>query len=185
MPPTPPMSTDASFESHSSPSTRSLSQVSVVSAPNYYYETTPPLEADLQRHHSMPAAAIPRVTIPAPAYAQPAYAASSYLSQPALSSYYGSAVQPQAQPHISGMYYQRPLPQVSPVSSPSSVTPQDLTLNRPSLLCPSRSLSHQRRAPTRGSTTITLLPRLRPHSPSRRTATSARPATRPSPAPVP
>lgn len=112
MPPTPPMSTDASFEAHPSPSTRSLSQVSVVSAPNYYYETTPPLEADLQRHHSMPAATIPRVTIPAPAYAQPAYAASSYMSQPALSSYYGSAVQPQAQPHLSGMYYQRPLPQV-------------------------------------------------------------------------
>lgn len=109
MPPTPPMSTDASFEGHGSPSARSVSQVSVVSAPNYYYESTPPLEADLQRHH-LPAAAIPRVA--APAYPQQPYAAPSYMGQPAMSYY--SAVQPPVQTQVSGLYYQRPLPQVLP-----------------------------------------------------------------------
>ncbi|KAI1851152.1 hypothetical protein JX265_013270 [Neoarthrinium moseri] len=113
MPPTPPMSTDASFEGHGSPSTRSVSQVSVVSAPNYYYEATPPLESEIQRHQ-MPAAAIPRVPIQAPGYAQQAFAAPPYMSQPALSSYYPSAVHPPTQPQISGLYYQRPLPQAFP-----------------------------------------------------------------------
>ncbi|KAK9417377.1 putative C2H2-type domain-containing protein [Seiridium unicorne] len=110
MPPTPPMSTDASFEGHGSPSTRSVSQVSIVSAPNYYYESTPPLETDLQRHH-MQTAAIPRVPVQAPAYPQQPYATPSYMGQPALS-YYQPAVQAPGQPQISGLYYQRPLPQV-------------------------------------------------------------------------
>jgi hypothetical protein len=109
MPPTPPMSTDASFEGHGSPSARSVSQVSVVSAPNYYYESTPPLEADLQRHHQMAAATIPRVPVQASAYSHQPYAAPSYMSQPSLA-YYQPA--PSAQPQISGLYYQRPLPQV-------------------------------------------------------------------------
>ncbi|KAH6651837.1 hypothetical protein BKA67DRAFT_537688 [Truncatella angustata] len=111
MPPTPPMSTDASFEGHGSPSTRSVSQVSVVSAPNYYYESTPPLEADLQRH-SVSSAAIPRAHIHASAYSQQPYAPQPYMSQPAMSYY--SAVPPPAQPQISGLYYQRPLPQAFP-----------------------------------------------------------------------
>ncbi|ETS84972.1 hypothetical protein PFICI_02997 [Pestalotiopsis fici W106-1] len=107
MPPTPPMSTDASFEGHASPSTRSVSQVSVVSAPNYYYESTPPLETEIQRHQ-MTAATIPRVPVQAPAYSHQPYAAPSYMSQPSLA-YYQPA--PSAQPQISGLYYQRPLPQ--------------------------------------------------------------------------
>ncbi|KAF3354720.1 hypothetical protein VdG1_07206 [Verticillium dahliae VDG1] len=52
-PPTPPMSTDASFDGYNSPSTRSVSQMSAVSAPhphNYYYETTPPLEDSQDRY---------------------------------------------------------------------------------------------------------------------------------------
>lgn len=108
MPPTPPMSTDASFEGHGSPSTRSVSQVSVVSAPNYYYESTPPLETEIQRHQ-MTAATIPRVPVQAPAYPHQPYAAPSYMShQPSLAYYQPASAQPQ----ISGLYYQRPLPQV-------------------------------------------------------------------------
>lgn len=110
MPPTPPMSTDASFEGHGSPSTRSVSQVSVVSAPNYYYESTPPLETEIQRHQ-MTAATIPRVPVQAPAYPHQPYAAPSYMShQPSLAYYQPASAQPQ----ISGLYYQRPLPQAFP-----------------------------------------------------------------------
>ncbi|KAI0130142.1 hypothetical protein BJ170DRAFT_302783 [Xylariales sp. AK1849] len=111
MPPTPPMSTDASFEGYGSPSTKSVSQLSVVSAPNYYYESTPPLESDVHRQH-MVAATIPRVPIQAPGYPQQAFAAPSYMSQASLSSYYPSAAP--AQPQISGLYYQRALPQAFP-----------------------------------------------------------------------
>ncbi|OTB04656.1 hypothetical protein M426DRAFT_58153 [Hypoxylon sp. CI-4A] len=109
LPPTPPMSSDASFEGYNSPSTRS---VSVVSAPNYYYETTPPLE-DVHRQQ-MAAAAVPRMPIQTQAYSQPAFAA-PYLGQPAIPPYYAAIPGAQAaQSQISGLYYQRPLPQAFP-----------------------------------------------------------------------
>jgi hypothetical protein len=111
LPPTPPMSTDASFEGYGSPSTKSVSQVSVVSGPSYYYESTPPLESDVHRQH-MTAAAIPRVPIQAPSYPQQAYAASSYMSQPAMASYYPPMHPGPAHSQISSLYFQRPLPQV-------------------------------------------------------------------------
>ncbi|KAI1483395.1 hypothetical protein F4774DRAFT_406029 [Daldinia eschscholtzii] len=113
LPPTPPMSSDASFdgrEGYNSPSTRS---VSVVSGPNYYYETTPPLE-DVHRHQ-MAAAVAPRMPMQAPVYSQPAFTA-PYLGQAPVPPYYPatlSGVQA-AQPQISGLYYQRPLPQTFP-----------------------------------------------------------------------
>ncbi|KAI0010418.1 hypothetical protein F4779DRAFT_627139 [Xylariaceae sp. FL0662B] len=111
LPPTPPMSTDA-FEGYNSPSTRS---VSVVSAPNYYYETTPPVE-DV-RHPQMATAAATRMPVQAVQASYPPHAfASSYMGQPAMSSYYPAAIsaaQP-AHPQISGLYYQRPLPQTFP-----------------------------------------------------------------------
>jgi hypothetical protein len=111
MPPTPPMSTDASFEGYGSPSAKSVSQVSVISAPNYYYESTPPLENEVHRQHMT--ASIPRVPIQAPAYSQQAYAASSYMGQPAMASYYPPPMHPApAHSQISGLYFQRPLPQV-------------------------------------------------------------------------
>ncbi|KAI2619576.1 hypothetical protein GGR54DRAFT_118984 [Hypoxylon sp. NC1633] len=109
LPPTPPMSSDPSFEGYNSPSMRS---VSVVSAPNYYYETTPPLE-EVGRQQIT--AAVPRMPIQAPAYAQPTFS-SPYLGQAAIPPYY-SATLPgaqTAQPQISGLYYQRPLPQAFP-----------------------------------------------------------------------
>ncbi|KAK6956226.1 hypothetical protein Daesc_001499 [Daldinia eschscholtzii] len=118
LPPTPPMSSDASFdgrEGYNSPSTRS---VSVVSGPNYYYETTPPLE-DVHRHQ-MAAAVAPRMPMQAPVYSQPAFTA-PYLGQAPVPPYYPatlSGVQA-AQPQISGLYYQRPLPQVCLFHAPT------------------------------------------------------------------
>jgi hypothetical protein len=111
LPPTPPMSSDASFEGYNSPSTKSISQLSSVSAPNYYYETTPPVE-DVHRTN-MATAAAPRLPIQA-SYHQQSFA-TSYMSQPSMAPYYPSSLSsvPQAQPQISGLYYQRPLPQVS------------------------------------------------------------------------
>ncbi|KAI0172840.1 hypothetical protein GGR52DRAFT_424066 [Hypoxylon sp. FL1284] len=112
LPPTPPMSSEASFEGYNSPSTRS---VSVVSAPNYYYETTPPLE-DVHRQQMTAAAAAPRMPVQAAAYSQPAFA-SPYMGQPPMGSYYSATLpgaHAAAQPQISGLYYQRPLPQAFP-----------------------------------------------------------------------
>ncbi|KAI1343371.1 hypothetical protein F5Y15DRAFT_369836 [Xylariaceae sp. FL0016] len=110
LPPTPPMSNDAAFEGYGSPSMKSVSQASVVSAPsNYYYETTPPVE-DVHRQQM----AASRMAMPQ-GYPQQAFA-SPYLGQPAMPQYYTSALPaaPQAQPQISGLYFQRPLPQAFP-----------------------------------------------------------------------
>ncbi|KAH9888603.1 hypothetical protein F4778DRAFT_399403 [Xylariomycetidae sp. FL2044] len=113
LPPTPPMTSDASFDGYNSPSMKSVSQVSVSSAPNYYYETTPPVE-DLQRQHMAAVAAAPRVSMQGPPYSQQAFAP-SYMGQPAMPSYYSPSMSTApAQPQISGLYYQRPLPQAFP-----------------------------------------------------------------------
>jgi hypothetical protein len=116
MPPTPPMSTDASFDhpgAHS-PSSRSVSQLSTVSAPstsssNYYYQSTPPLEDShiTSRHNSVGGsiATIPRAPLPAP------FAQSGYITQP-LDPYY-TPMHPEPAAAM-GMYYQRPLPQAFP-----------------------------------------------------------------------
>ncbi len=106
------MTSDASFEGYNSPSTKSVSQLSVTS--NYYFDSTPPMshaETEAQRHMSA-AAAVPRVPVQAP-YGQPFAAASSYMGQPAMASYYPTMQPtPPPQSQISGLYYQRPLPQV-------------------------------------------------------------------------
>ncbi|KAI5860701.1 hypothetical protein GGS23DRAFT_221747 [Durotheca rogersii] len=105
LPPTPPMSSDASFEGYNSPSTKS---VSIVSTPNYYYETTPPLE-DLHRHHM-----VPRIPVPAAAFPQSTFTP-PYMTQSTIPPYYSALAGAQpAQPQISGLYYQRPLPQAFP-----------------------------------------------------------------------
>jgi hypothetical protein len=108
LPPSPPMTSDASFDGYNSPSTKSVSHLSVAS--NYYYESTPPLghvESEVRQH-------VPRVPVQASAY-QPHYAPSSYISQPAMASYYPPMqATPPPQPQISGLYYQRPLPQAFP-----------------------------------------------------------------------
>ncbi|KAK3367084.1 hypothetical protein B0T24DRAFT_535006 [Lasiosphaeria ovina] len=119
LPPSPPMSSDASFEGYNSPATKPMSQLS--NQQNYYFETTPPLsqiEADA-RH--MAAAVAPRVSVHASAY-QPQFAAPTYMTQPAMASYYPPMQpNPQQQSQMSGLYYQRPLPQAFP-PMPVSVT---------------------------------------------------------------
>lgn len=129
LPPTPPMSSEAGFDGRQSPSTASHSSFSVVSAPSYYY--TPStisainnVDPESQRQH------IPnvsrRVSMPAAmTYSQNPFNGSQYNASPgqqSMSSYYPSPLQPTPpQSQVSGLYYQRPLPQVSS-SSPSSVS---------------------------------------------------------------
>ncbi len=111
LPPSPPMSSDASFEGFNSPSTRSVSQVS--NGSNYYFEATPPLQLEADARQMAAAAAVPRVPVHASAY-QPQFAGPTYISQPTMTSYYPpmQAAAPPP-PQMSGLYYQRPLPQVS------------------------------------------------------------------------
>ncbi|ROW10345.1 hypothetical protein VMCG_01981 [Cytospora schulzeri] len=113
LPPTPPMSSDASFDGYHSPSTRSVSQLSAAS--NYFYESTPSMghvEPEPQRQQM-----VSRLPVQAPSYAQPAFA-SSYMGPPAMPSYYPTMQPtPPPQPQVSGLYYQRPLPQAFPPMS--------------------------------------------------------------------
>lgn len=117
LPPTPPMSTDASFDGYNSPSNKHSSHVYPNAAPRgYYYETTPPLEADIQRQMMAPSA-VPRST-PAPVqapYPQQQFAAPYAHQQPPMGTYY-PPMQP-TPPHqhqVMGTYYQRSLPQSFP-----------------------------------------------------------------------
>lgn len=110
LPPSPPMSSDASFEGYNSPSTRSVSQVS--NGSNYYFEATPPLGAmETDTRQMAPAAAVPRVSVQTSAY-QPQFAGPAYIGQPAMTSYYPPMQAAAPQPQMPGLYYQRPLPQV-------------------------------------------------------------------------
>ncbi|KFA61617.1 hypothetical protein S40285_08790 [Stachybotrys chlorohalonatus IBT 40285] len=110
LPPSPPMSTDASFES-SSPTSKSVGHFSNASGSGgYYYETTPPLESDHQRQ---PAPSLglsrPPNQLPLP---QQHCASMPFPIQPPRGTYYQPAQPPQ--PQVPGLYYQRPLPQNFP-----------------------------------------------------------------------
>lgn len=122
LPPTPPMGSEASFDGYShSPSTKSVSQLPTQ---NYYYDSAPSM-ASLEseaRHQQM----VPRIPVQ-PNYA-PAFA-SSYMSNPAMASYYPH-MQPTPPPQVSGLYYQRPLPQVRFIRTPSLSHDNILTLNK-------------------------------------------------------
>ncbi|KAI1176415.1 hypothetical protein F4777DRAFT_275854 [Nemania sp. FL0916] len=110
LPPTPPMSSDASFEGYHSPSTKSLAQVPVVpGAADYYYETTPPVE-EMPRQQINPV--VSRLPVQSQSYSPQAYT-SSYINQPTMPTYYAPPL-PTAQSQISGLFYQRPLPQSFP-----------------------------------------------------------------------
>ncbi|KAK2474824.1 hypothetical protein H9L39_14784 [Fusarium oxysporum f. sp. albedinis] len=103
------------FEGYSSPPRKPSSQTYPGSAPRaYYYETTPPLEANTQ--HQVPVAAIPQATPPAPApYTQQPHP-SAYANPPLVGAYYPAAQAPPAavQPPEINPYYQRPPPQAYP-----------------------------------------------------------------------
>ena len=124
LPPTPPMQSDAGFDGRQSPSSASTSGYSVVSAPGYYYapgSAINNMEPHSQRQH-VPALTR-RVSMPATsmAYSQSPFNGSQYSmspSQQSMSSYYSSPIQhSQPQSQISGLYYQRALPQVCSQSS--------------------------------------------------------------------
>lgn len=106
LPPTPPMSTDASFGNRS-PTSKSVSHAPA-GPTGYYYETTPPLEAD--QHQRQPPSAEPARRASYPHQALPP---TLYLEQPPSGTYYQN-VPPPAQPQAPGLYYQRPLPNAFP-----------------------------------------------------------------------
>lgn len=117
LPPTPPMSTDTSFDIRRSPSSKpsSISHA----PPSHYYETTPPVEAhDVHRHRM--AASRPTISIPAAQQPMPPAMASAHSP----SSYYPmQSLPPPPPPQVPGLQYQRPLPQAfPPPASPLSVT---------------------------------------------------------------
>ncbi|KAI9172339.1 C2H2 finger domain transcription factor mtfA [Paramyrothecium foliicola] len=118
MPPSPPMSTDASFDSYS-PTSKSVSQFSSGSAPTGYYpETTPPLEMEQRPQASTAGMPRPAATTP---YSQQPYAP-GYTNQPPMGGYYSPAP-PQHQ--MPSLQYQRPLPQSfpPPLSMPIGMPP--------------------------------------------------------------
>ncbi|KAI0805133.1 hypothetical protein GGR55DRAFT_681417 [Xylaria sp. FL0064] len=111
LPPTPPMSTDASFDGYNSPSTKSLTQVPVITAGlNYYYETTPPIE---DVHRQQMNTVVSRMPMQSQSYSPQAFA-SSYLNQPAMSTYYAPQLPTAPSSQMSWLSYQRPLPQTFP-----------------------------------------------------------------------
>lgn len=102
LPPTPPMSTDASFDGYNSPSTKPSSQYPSPAPRGYYYETTPPLEADGRSMASISAprstpAAYPQQALSVPYPVHPQHTAGTYYPQ-----------------QMAGGYYQRTLPQAFP-----------------------------------------------------------------------
>jgi uncharacterized Zn-finger protein len=107
------MQTDSAFDGRQSPSASSVSQFSVVTAPGYYYPQSAINNVEPHAQRQISQSSQRRVTIP---YSTPAYSPSSFTASPqSMSSYYPSTMQtspPQQQ--LSGMYYQRPLPQNFP-----------------------------------------------------------------------
>lgn len=95
-----------------------MSQLSGVSAPGRFYETTPPLDTDVRRHQMASSA-------PRPPTRQ-AFPASSFAAQPQMGSYYQLPLQATTAPHpqISNLFYQQPLPQAfPPLSVPVMLAP--------------------------------------------------------------
>ncbi|KAK3371998.1 hypothetical protein B0H63DRAFT_285672 [Podospora didyma] len=109
LPPSPPMTSDNSFEGYNSPATKPMTQLST--AQGYYFESPPPLsQIDENSRHI--ATAVPRAPVHASAY-QSQFAAQTYMSQPAMPSYYPPMQPaPPQQQQMPGMFFQRPLPQV-------------------------------------------------------------------------
>ncbi|KAK5991262.1 C2H2 finger domain transcription factor mtfA [Cladobotryum mycophilum] len=109
LPPTPPMTTDASFDGHYSPSSKAGAHFT--SAPiGRYYETTPPLEQD--HRHQMTTHGAPRTAIQTSAQPLPA------------TNYYQPSAQTIPPLPVSGLQYQRSLPHsFPPPPAPVAVAP--------------------------------------------------------------
>jgi hypothetical protein len=111
------MTSEASFDGYNSPSTKPVSQLPAVNQGYSFFESTPPMShIEPEQHRAHMATSVARVPVQAP-FAQPAYAAPApYGMAPAnpMAAYYPTMQPtPPPQPQISGLYYQRPLPQVS------------------------------------------------------------------------
>ena len=118
LPPTPPMQLDSGFDRRRSPSTASNSGYSVVSAPATYLNgsVSAMSSVDSLAHRQPVPAPARRVSLPAGQinYTQSSFNGSHYATN-SMSSYYSNTIQsavPNSQ--ISGLYYQRPMPQVCP-----------------------------------------------------------------------
>jgi hypothetical protein len=182
LPPSPPMSSDASFEGYNSPATKAVNHVSAVAGQDYYYETTPPLE-DVQRQN-VAASTVSRVSVQSQYTQHPM--APSYMTQPPVGSYYPPTIStmPPAQPQISALYYQRPLPQVRRHLLDPLHDANPNQIFRPSPLFRWAFHWHRRREPTLGNTITTSRRPRRRLSRNPKTATSARPAAKPSRGPA-
>lgn len=119
LPPTPPMQSDSGFDRRRSPSTASNSGYSVVSAPATYLNGSVSTMSSVEPLALRQQGPAPprRVSLPAGqiAYTQSSFNGSHYPTH-SMSSYYSNPMQsavPSSQ--ISGLYYQRPLPQVWPL----------------------------------------------------------------------
>lgn len=109
LPPTPPMSSDASFDGYTHAPSAKSSPVSQLPPQNYYFDSAPPMgHVDTEAHRQQ---MVPRMAVQ-PTYAAHAFA-SPYMPNPTMASYYPTMQPtPPPQPQVSGLYYQRPLPQV-------------------------------------------------------------------------
>ncbi|EGO52630.1 hypothetical protein NEUTE1DRAFT_126104 [Neurospora tetrasperma FGSC 2508] len=120
LPPSPPMSSEASFEGYRSPSSKPASQSQGSS--NYYYETTPPLSQHEADSRQM-ATAAPRAPVQSSTFQTQYPSSAGYSSQSGMNPYY-PPMQPTPPPQqqMSGLYYQRPLPQTFTPAVPVPVT---------------------------------------------------------------
>lgn len=113
LPPTPPMQAEPGFDGRQSPAA-STSGYSVASAPGYYFSPSASAINNIEPHtqRQLVQEFPRRVSMPSNlGYTQPPYSAPQY--SPNQQSYYPSPMQsnpPQSQ--VSGLYYQRSLPQV-------------------------------------------------------------------------
>ncbi|RFU30633.1 hypothetical protein B7463_g5696, partial [Scytalidium lignicola] len=128
LPPTPPMHSDSGFDDRQTPpSTASSMSQFPMQAPGYFYESAAATAISNVESQRQPVPAIQRrVSMPQMGYTQSPFGGSQYNPAPnshAMSSYYPASMQAAPQPQISGLYYQRPLPQnFPPPLMPVSVT---------------------------------------------------------------
>ncbi|PNY26788.1 Zinc finger protein [Tolypocladium capitatum] len=115
MPPTPPMGTDATFDSYNSPSSKPVSRFASA-APGHFYETTPPLDNDVRRQHHMMSSKAARRSVPTH-HTRQAFSTSSLSTLPQMVNHYqppSHAGTSSHHPQVSDLYYQQPIPQTFP-----------------------------------------------------------------------
>ncbi|RCI13289.1 hypothetical protein L249_0809 [Ophiocordyceps polyrhachis-furcata BCC 54312] len=113
MPPTPPMGADASFDGGYNNNSPRLGK------PGRFYETTPPLDADLRRQQISNGRPPLRQSL-----SSAPFPAAYYHQSPMAAAAAAAAGTPSPHPQISNLFYQQPLPQTfPPLSVPVVVAP--------------------------------------------------------------